>query len=346
MSFYHLNAELLLSVLRDKIFRRAMLALFVVWLMPHTGVNFNPFFSKASAAIANFTSGYVGGYSGDYISLGNGMGGAAISGTPYEAEMELALQLSSLQEEPEYVRRQMLTFDYYTIERGDIIGQIAARAGLNEDTLISANNIRNTRLLQIGQVLKIPNQDGIFYTVKASDTLTGIAIAHSAEAEHIQIANEMFSDTVTPGSTIFVPGGRMDWVNRQEINGDLFIWPTAGRITSPYGFRRSPFTGARQFHTGIDIGAPQGTPIRAAMSGRVSHVGFNNVFGNFVIINHHSGYRTLYGHMSVVRTVAGANVATGERIGDVGNTGLSTAPHLHFTVYKNGATVNPRTLMR
>jgi murein DD-endopeptidase MepM/ murein hydrolase activator NlpD len=88
-----------------------------------------------------------------------------------------------------------------------------------------------------------------------------------------------------------------------------------------------------------------GTPIKAAMSGRVSSTGYNDATGNFVVISHHSGYRTLYGHMSVIRVKSGAYVKTGERIGDVGSTGLSTGPHLHFTVYKNGVTVNPRALM-
>jgi murein DD-endopeptidase MepM/ murein hydrolase activator NlpD len=100
------------------------------------------------------------------------------------------------------------------------------------------------------------------------------------------------------------------------------------------------------FHTGLDIRGSTGTPVRAAMSGRVSQTGYDAVFGNYVVISHHSGYRTLYGHMSVIRTRNGAYVGTGERIGDVGSTGLSTGPHLHFMVYKNGVTVNPRSLIK
>ena len=82
------------------------------------------------------------------------------------------------------------------------------------------------------------------------------------------------------------------------------------------------------------------------MAGRVTAVGYNNVYGNYVVINHHSGYRTLYGHLNAIRTRTGAYVVQGERVGDVGSTGQSTGPHLHFTVYKNGVTVNPRALMR
>jgi murein DD-endopeptidase MepM/ murein hydrolase activator NlpD len=229
-----------------------------------------------------------------------------------------------------------------------MIGDLATSFGLNEDTLISINGIKNTRLIQIGQVLRIPNQDGIFYTVKNNDPLETIAEKYSSDAAAIQLANELFSDTALSGTVLFIPGARLDWTERQEINGDLFIWPVAGYITSPYGYRRWPFGSGniRQFHSGLDIGAPSGTPVRAAISGRVSSVGWDDVLGNYVVISHHSGYRTMYGHMSTVRVKSGAYVGTGERVGDVGSTGMSTGPHLHFTVYKNGVTVNPRTLMK
>ena len=126
----------------------------------------------------------------------------------------------------------------------------------------------------------------------------------------------------------------------------LFIWPVTGRVSSLYGNRRSPFTGRQQFHTGIDIVAPAGSAVRAAMSGRVSRVGYDSIYGNFVMINHHSGLQTLYAHLSRARVSQGAYVATGERIGDVGSTGLSTGPHLHFGVFRNGSTINPRELLR
>jgi murein DD-endopeptidase MepM/ murein hydrolase activator NlpD len=249
--------------------------------------------------------------------------------------------------EPEvFSKPRMLLYGSYTVQKGDIIGDIAEKFGLNQDTLISCNGIKNTRLIQIGQALRIPNQDGILHTVKTGDTLEAIGEKYHAGTEAIRVANELFSETIHPGTVLFIPGARLDWVNLQEINGDLFIWPVPGYITSPYGFRKSPFTGARQFHSGLDIGSPMGSPIRAAMSGRVSAVGWDDNFGNYVVISHHSGYRTLYAHMSLIRVKSGAYVGTGERIGDVGSTGLSTGPHLHFTVYKNGVTVNPRTLMK
>ena len=249
-------------------------------------------------------------------------------------------------EQESFFKTPVLLYDTHVVKSGDNISQLAINFGLNQDTLISINKITNTRLLQIGKILKIPNQDGILHNIKNNDTLGSIAEKYSADTQAIQIANELFSDKITTGKDLFIPGARLDWVSIQEINGDLFIWPVSGIVTSPYGYRRSPFNESRsEFHSGIDIRGSTGTPIRAAMSGRVSRVGFDNIMGNFVIINHHSGYSTLYGHMSVVRVRSGAYVGTGERIGDVGSTGLSTGPHLHFTVYKNGAVVNPRLLM-
>ena len=135
-------------------------------------------------------------------------------------------------------------------------------------------------------------------------------------------------------------------ITAQEANRGLFIWPIRGRISSDYGYRRSPISGKRHFHNGIDIAAPRGTPVAAALYGQVGYVGRDNTWGNYVVINHHSGYRTLYAHLHVVRVRVGDSVATGQRIGDVGNTGRSTGPHLHFAVNQNGVILNPRNLTR
>ena len=323
---------MLINVLRNKTLWRMVLIVSLVFYL--TVPRFSPAAGEGTApeTIAAET--------------GNGMGGGVIpDGIPVQAGVDL--EIAGIPEPEELSRPHMLTFSSYTMEKGDMIGNIAARAGLSEDTLISVNSIKNTRLMQIGQVIRIPNQDGIYYTVKKDDTLEGIAEKYNTAVSRISTVNELFSDTLTPDASLFIPGAKMDWVNRQEINGDLFIWPCAGHISSNYGYRLSPFDGiTRQFHSGLDIGAPMGSAIKAAMAGRVSQVGFNDSLGNFVIITHHSGYRTLYAHMSKVRVTAGAYVETGQRIGDVGNTGLTTGPHLHFTVYKNGVTVNPRSLMK
>jgi len=276
-----------------------------------------------------------------------GVGGSGyLEMTPDGVQNEAVLAMDTGTLVESFSKPQTLLYNSYTIQKGDIIGDLAANFGLNEDTLISTNGIKNTRLIQIGQVLRVPNQDGIFYKVKNGDTLDQIAQKYSADAGAIQVANELFSDTALAGTVVFIPGARLDWMEKQEINGDMFLWPVSGYITSPYGYRKWPFGGARQFHSGLDIGAPMGSSVKAAMSGRVSAVGWDDVLGNYIVINHQSGYRTMYGHLSAARVKSGVYVSAGERIGDVGSTGLSTGPHLHFTVFKNGVTVNPRNLLK
>jgi murein DD-endopeptidase MepM/ murein hydrolase activator NlpD len=292
---------------------------------------------------------------GQYINLpftdGHGIGGGYLAEELIsEEESGVLLTEATLESmsEPETVSKSRILFcDSHLVQSGENISSLAISFGLNQDSIISVNRITNTRLLQIGKILSIPNQDGVFHTVKKGENLSGIAQSYKADTEAIKTVNELFSDKITPETEIFIPGARLDWSRLQEINGDLFMWPANGAITSFYGWRRDPFNRSRRhFHNGIDIKGSTGAPVRAAMAGRVSSVGYDNVFGNYVIISHNSGYRTLYGHMSVIRTRTGAYVAQGERIGDIGNTGQSTGSHLHFTVYKNGATTNPRALMR
>jgi len=263
------------------------------------------------------------------------------------ASLSIYIDESVTLEMESLTKSSFLFYDSHVVQSGENISTLAINYGLNQDTIISINKITNSRLLQTGRVLRIPNQDGILYTVRNNDSLSSIAERYRADIEAIQTANELFSDKITAGTDLFIPGARLDWTLLQEINGDLFVWPVNGVVTSSYGWRRNPFNrNQRQFHNGIDIRGNVGSPVRAAMAGRVSVVGSDSILGNYIIVNHHSGYRTLYGHLNFIRTRTGAYVAQGERIGDVGNTGQSTGSHLHFSVFKNGVAVNPRPLMR
>jgi len=125
-----------------------------------------------------------------------------------------------------------------------------------------------------------------------------------------------------------------------------FQRPVDGPITSPYGDRVHPVTGAHKFHNGMDFGAPHGAPIRAASSGKVVHSGWISGYGNTVILDHGGGVETLYAHADSLNVAVGQSVAAGERIANVGTTGLSTGPHLHFVVYENGQHVNPADYVR
>ena len=119
------------------------------------------------------------------------------------------------------------------------------------------------------------------------------------------------------------------------------IWPLAGEITSDFGWRTHPITGAQRFHSGIDIGGDYGDPIYAAQAGTVEYAGWISGYGYAVIINHGGGISTLYGHCQSLDVSTGQSVAQGELVAECGSTGNSTGPHCHFEVRVNGEPVNP-----
>lgn len=112
-------------------------------------------------------------------------------------------------------------------------------------------------------------------------------------------------------------------------------------LTSPYGWRTHPITGKNSFHNGIDLANSQGTPIYASRSGTVTTATYNGAYGYYVTINHGDGYSSLYAHMTHYIVGSGEYVSQGQVIGYMGSTGWSTGPHLHYTIYYNGNTVNP-----
>ncbi len=137
--------------------------------------------------------------------------------------------------------------------------------------------------------------------------------------------------------------GRTDWV---DANGagrqtSAMAWPVAARITSGFGARVHPILRFARFHRGIDFGAGYGTPIVAAADGRVTRAGWAGGYGQQVRLVHAEGMASSYSHMSRIVAAPGSFVRQGQLIGYVGSSGLSTGPHLHYEVYRNGAAVNP-----
>ncbi len=119
------------------------------------------------------------------------------------------------------------------------------------------------------------------------------------------------------------------------------IWPVRGIITAGFGQRMDPFTGEGAFHTGVDIAAPAGTPIRAAADGILFHAGLDSGYGNEALIDHGYGLTTKYGHLRTLSVVVGQEVRRGQIIGTVGMTGRATGPHLHYEVLVGSTPVNP-----
>jgi murein DD-endopeptidase MepM/ murein hydrolase activator NlpD len=142
-------------------------------------------------------------------------------------------------------------------------------------------------------------------------------------------------------------GKQMVWINGDGVGGEQsqgMRMPVNGRVTSGFGNRFHPILGYVRMHAGLDLAAGYGSPIVAAADGRVVSSGWSGGYGNLVRIAHAGGIQTMYGHMSRIVARSGAFVRQGQLIGYVGSTGLSTGPHLHYEVLKNGRPVNPTSV--
>ena len=156
----------------------------------------------------------------------------------------------------------------------------------------------------------------------------------------------------TPSATSFSAGTSLTRVPGVDTIFDASLapslWPVMGPITSGFGQRVDPVlgTGEGEFHKGIDISAPMGTPIRATANGVVISAGLSNGYGREVVIDHGHGVKTLYGHMSGFNVLAGQTVFTGQIIGYVGHSGRTTGNHVHYEVKIHDLAVNPHKYLR
>ena len=135
--------------------------------------------------------------------------------------------------------------------------------------------------------------------------------------------------------------------DEQPSSSEGWIRPCSYKLlSSPYGWRTHPVYGDRRFHSGVDLAGSQGSPIYAARSGTVTTATYNSSSGYFVTINHGDGYSSSYLHLTGYTVKVGQKVSRGQVIGYMGSTGVSTGPHLHFSIYYNGSTVNPASYIR
>jgi murein DD-endopeptidase MepM/ murein hydrolase activator NlpD len=118
-------------------------------------------------------------------------------------------------------------------------------------------------------------------------------------------------------------------------------WPTEGPLTSPFGLRHRGGSWLPSVHHGVDLGAPQGSPVRAALSGRVRFAGEMRGYGQVIWLDHRGQTLTVYAHLSAIHVRTGESIRKGQEIGRVGASGNASGPHLHFEVWKGGRPVDP-----
>jgi len=254
-------------------------------------------------------------------------------------------------------RGEILT---YTVQAGDVISLIAEKFSISVNTLLWANDLSWNSTIKPGQKLEILPESGIAHEVKSGDNISSIAKKYQADSDNIISANKLAdASDIKIGDVLFVPGGikptqvvssykpkqTTATYSDEEVEpaqnidtGTKLLWPAAShKITQYYSWR----------HTGLDIGDKTGKPIYAAESGKVEVSGWNKGgYGNYVIINHGNGIKTLYAHASKLLVKAGDSVSRGDTIALIGSTGRSTGPHLHFEVRINDARKNPLNYIR
>lgn len=239
----------------------------------------------------------------------------------------------------------------YVVRDRDTLSDIAKMFDVSVNTIIWANNLKGSGNVHPGDTLVILPVSGIERTIVKGDTLKSLAKKYNADANEIAQYNGLdITDTLAVGSTIIIPGGEISvpTPTRKLSSSSTIREPyLGGGGTTIYGYFSNPIPGGiitQRLHgwNGIDIGAARGTPIHSAADGIVIIArgggAWNGGYGNYVVITHGNGTQTLYSHMRSVIVSPGQSVSSGQVIGYVGATGLSTGPHLHFEV--RGAT-NP-----
>lgn len=207
----------------------------------------------------------------------------------------------------------------HRVRPGETLSQIAERYGTSAESLRVINQLEDPDHLQAGDKLLVPNE----------------AAFSMFQPEPI------FSP---PDRALFLGVQRhLDHRTRAEVKGQLgFIWPVEGLLTSLYGTREDAMGGGfAQFHAGIDISVPTGTPVRAAQEGIVVFAGHSGAYGKVVKLEHRNGFATLYAHNSRILVHVGQLVKGGQIISLSGSTGRSTGPHLHFEVHQDGWPEDP-----
>ncbi len=239
------------------------------------------------------------------------------------------------------------TISVYEVKKGDTLADVAKLFKVSVNTIIWANNL-TSRSITKGDTLIILPMTGIKHAVKKGDTIAGIAKKYRADAQDIASYNGTSVDAeLAVGDVILVPDGEIEVTQTPKVATksksskvvhtkilDVFSY------SAPGDFFTRPVVGGRKTqgihgHNGIDIASAPGTPILAAASGRVIAAkvgGYNGGYGNMIIISHEKGIQTVYAHLRSVGVSVGQNVEKGEQIGELGNTGRSTGPHLHFEV--------------
>ncbi|HHU62033.1 MAG: peptidoglycan DD-metalloendopeptidase family protein [Bacillota bacterium] len=218
-------------------------------------------------------------------------------------------------------------------ETEELIRGIQASMGLKADGIVGRLTFEVLDQLE----------DGVLpYTVQGGDNLSVLAVRYNTTVKNIITYNSLANpDRILLGQTLYIPTSDLAVFSRSTRLKPTFQWPVRGRISSGYGYRIHPIYKTRQFHGGIDIAVPEGTPVKAAATGKVIQAGVMGNLGLSVVLQHLNGFTSWYGHNSKLNVKVGDEVRVGDTIAYVGRTGSATGPHLDFRIKKGDQTLDP-----
>lgn len=238
-----------------------------------------------------------------------------------------------------YGNKAELNLYSYNATIDDTVFTVAARCSIPYDSLVTANSLENSQEVLEGKLLVLPTVCGIFIPEKPDNAIEILlAKEHSTEL----LSGNFPVYTINGKKFYFMQNTRFSPTERAFFLDSSFRLPLDKNVlTSSFGMRVSPISGKWKFHTGIDMAANAGTNVYSCKSGTVQYTGFNEVYGNYIILYHQSGMTSVYAHLSKILVQKDQIVASGEVIGKVGVTGETTGPHLHFEIRVNGTAQNP-----
>lgn len=230
----------------------------------------------------------------------------------------------------------------YQVREGDSLSEIADMFGVSVNTILWANDIKDAKIIQPGDTLLILPVTGVKYTVKKGGTLSDVAKLFDADIDEIALYNGIDPKAaLAAGTELIIPGGDLAPKTTTKSVAKAAGSTVSKALPALTGYFGNPVPGARltqglHGHNGVDLGAPNGTPVYAAAAGTVivakNDGGYNGGYGNYIVVSHDNGTQTLYAHLSSVSISVGQAVAKGDKLGGVGSTGKSTGNHLHFEV--------------
>ena len=235
-----------------------------------------------------------------------------------------------------------IRYTEYRLGQGESLYDVASALGISVDSIATSSGIKFIHGTRPGQMLLIPDFQGILFQAPYRVSLRWIAARYSVSVADIRRLNRFTGTHLARGAALYLPGAHMTALEQALFYGTAFACPLPlPTITSRFGLRRDPVSGSLAFHGGIDLAAPVHTPVAAAHDGVVEFTGWAGGYGKLVVLRHAFGYRTFYGHLSAITVRKGRQLKRGRLLGRVGSTGYSTGPHLHFEIRHYNRRINP-----